>query len=147
MKILGKTLQTEPIKWKIGPYHPSLPGPMIFNFELDGEVIVNSFYETGFLHRGIEKTMSCHPWPVNIVFADRIDPEGAIYAELALCLAVEQLAKIHVPKRATQVRIVISELTRLSQHLRYIIDLARSVGADTVAHYVLRDREKVLRSL
>jgi NADH-quinone oxidoreductase subunit D len=63
---------------------------------------------------------------------------------MALCLAVEEIGKIEVPARAQAVRVVLSELARISSHLYFISRVASSVGAETVVHYVLRERERVL---
>lgn len=137
-------LQTDVTTWEIGPYHGALPGPMRVRFQLDGEVIIAAKVETGFLHRGLEKAMELHPWEAATVYADHLDSEGAFFGELALCLAVEEIAGIEVPSRAQAIRVVISEIARISSHLVYAARLARSVGAETLVHYVLRDREKLL---
>jgi NADH-quinone oxidoreductase subunit D len=79
-----------------------------------------------------------------INYADRLDPENAAFGELALCLAVEKLGGITVPERAQGIRVILSEMTRVSNHFGFLARMADSVGADTMKHYVLRDREKVL---
>jgi NADH-quinone oxidoreductase subunit D len=61
-----------------------------------------------------------------------------------LCLAVEEIAGIAVPPRARSIRIVLSELSRISGHLLYVVRLAKSCSAENLMHYVLRDRERVL---
>jgi NADH-quinone oxidoreductase subunit D len=137
-------LYTDLTDWTIGPYHGALPGPMRIHLRLDGEVIVDGFVEKGFLHRGLEKTLELHPWQAAVSYADRLDPEAAAFGELALCLAVEEIGEITVPPRARVIRTIISELTRVSAHLGYLARVARSVGSETMVHYVLRDREKIL---
>ena len=117
---------------------------MKLRLDLDGEIIVSGSVETGYLHRGIEKCFELHSWQSSVAYADHLDPEGAAFGELALCLAVEEVAEIEVPARARMIRVVLSELTRISSHMGYIVRMARAVGAETMMHYVLRDRERVL---
>jgi len=137
-------LKTELAKLELGPFDAALPGPLRLLMDLDGEVIVSAKLETGFVHRGLEKALERQRWIASISYADRLDPEAPIFGELALCLAVEEIAEIKVPVRAEQVRVLLSELGRISCHMEYLVRVARAVGSDTMIHYVLRDREKIL---
>jgi NADH-quinone oxidoreductase subunit D len=128
----------------IGPFHPSLPGPLKLSLQLEGEVVVDGKIETGFVHRGLEKCTETRPWIASIVYADRLDPEASAFAELALCMAVEEVMGTEVPDRAKSIRIAVSELTRISVHLGFLVRMADACGAQTFSHYVLRDRERVL---
>jgi NADH-quinone oxidoreductase subunit D len=139
-----ESLSTDLTTWEIGPYHGSLPGPIKLRLKLDGEIIVSGEVETGYLHRGLEKAFELHSWQSSISYADRLDAEGAAFGEFALCQAVEQIAEIDVPARAQAIRIILSELTRISSHMGFIVRMARAVGAETMVHYVLRDRERIL---
>ncbi|MEO5969547.1 MAG: hypothetical protein ABIQ95_06435 [Bdellovibrionia bacterium] len=130
--------------WEIGPYHGSLPAPMRMSLSLDGEIIASCKVETGFLHRGLEKTCELHPWQAVISYADHLDPEVAVFGELAVCLAVEEIGDIEIPPRAKSIRIILCELSRISAHLTFIVRMAKAVGSETIIHYVLRDREKIL---
>ncbi|MFZ9595161.1 MAG: NADH-quinone oxidoreductase subunit D [Bdellovibrionia bacterium] len=129
---------------EIGPYHGAFPSPMRMRLSLDGEIIARAEVETGFLHRGLEKACELHPWFSLVSYADHLDPEVALFGELAVCLAVEQICEISVPKRAKAIRMILSELTRISAHLAYLVRMAKVVGSETIIHYVLRDREKIL---
>jgi NADH-quinone oxidoreductase subunit D len=73
-----------------------------------------------------------------------LDPEGSVFGELSVCLAVEDLLGVQVPPRAQAIRLALCELTRISSHLAFIVRIAHAVGADTMAQYVLRDRERIL---
>ena len=137
-------LSTDLTPWVIGPYHSALPGPLRAHLDLDGEIIAAARIERGFLHRGLEKTLELHSWQASMAYADRLDPEGAAFGELALCLAAEEIAEIPIPLRAQSIRVILCELTRISCHLAYIARIASAVGADTMVHYVLRDRERIL---
>ena len=140
----GELLRTDLTTWEIGPYHGALPGPMRLKLTLDGEIIVSGEAETGFLHRGLEKAIELHGWRSSVVYSDHLDPEAAIFGELALCMAVEEIADYTIPARATSIRTILSELARIGSHMLYIVKVANSVGAETLVHYVLRDRERIL---
>ncbi|MBC7691268.1 MAG: NADH-quinone oxidoreductase subunit D [Methylotenera sp.] len=141
---LREYLATDFTNWSLGPYHPALPGPMMLRLQLDGEIIVSGETEAGFLHRGLEKALERHSWQSSLTYADRLDPESAIFGELAVCLAAEEIAGIDVPRRAQNIRVILSELTRISSHLGFLARMAKAVGSTPMFHYVLRDRERVL---
>lgn len=137
-------LRSDLTTWQIGPYHEALPGPMLLKLVLDGEIIVAGGVETGFLHKSLEKAIELHSWQAALPYSDRLDPESAVFGELALCLAVEQIADTIVPERAQRVRVILSELARIASHFAHFVKMARAVGADTVQYYVMRDRERIL---
>ena len=137
-------LRSDLTTWQIGLYHEALPGPMLLKVVLDGEIIVSGAIETGFLHKSLEKAIELHSWQAALPYSDRLDPESAVFGELALCLAVEEISDITVPERARKVRVILSELARVASHLAHFVKMARAVGADTVQYYVMRDREKIL---
>jgi NADH:ubiquinone oxidoreductase subunit D len=85
LKYTSEFLQTDLTLWELGPYHPFLPGPIRLALTLDGEVIVSSEIETGFLHRGLEKAFERRLWQSALAYADHLDPEGAVFGELAVC--------------------------------------------------------------
>lgn len=137
-------LKTDLTTWEIGPYHSALPGPMRLRLQLDGEIVVSCQVETGYLHRGLEKACELHSWPSLVVYADHLDPEVAVFGELVTCMAVEEIAGIEAPPRAQSIRLLLAELARISGHLAFVVRMAKAVGSETVIHYVLRDREKIL---
>lgn len=137
-------LQTDLTTWEIGPYHGALPGPVRLKLSLDGEVIVRGQVETGYLHRGLEKAMELHRWQSAIAYSDHLDPENAVFGELALCMAVESVARVSVSPRAQYIRMIVCELSRISSHLGFIARMAKVVSSGSAFHFVLRDREKVI---
>lgn len=143
-KIIGTDARSDLTTWEIGPYHGSLPAPMRLILSLDGEIIDECRVETGFLHRGLEKTFEIHSWKASIPYADHLDPEVAIFGGLVFCMAVEEIAEIGVSERAQCIRLIIAELSRVSAHLAYMLRMAKAVGSDVILHYLLRDREKIL---
>ena len=136
--------ETDLTTWEIGPFHGSLTGPMRLKLRLDGEIIAHCQVETGFLHRGLEKACELHAWRSSVAYLDHLDPENAVFGELVLCLAVEEISELKVPPRANSIRMILAELTRISAHLAFMVRVAKSVGAETIVHYMLRDREKIL---
>src|SRR4051794_13135009 len=106
--------RTDLTTWEIGPYHGSLPAPMRLTLSLDGEIISQCQVETGFLHRGLEKACELHSWRSAVAYADHLDPEVAVFGELALCMAVEEIGDVTVPPRAQAIRLILAELTRVS---------------------------------
>ncbi|MGE0614803.1 MAG: NADH-quinone oxidoreductase subunit D [Bacteriovoracia bacterium] len=138
---LFSTVQTA---WELGPFHPGLPGPMALKLQLDGEMITGVHCESGFFHRGVEKAIELQQWYSVMPYADRIDSETALFTELAVCLAVEEIAGLQVSPRANRIRVTLCELNRISAHLGALLRIAKTVELETVMHYVLRDREKIL---
>lgn len=144
MRFSQECLSTELSLMHLGPIHPSLPGPMKLALQVDGERIVRAEIETGYLHKGLEKSYENRNWFASMIPTDRIDSEGSIFAEMALCMAVEQICNIQVPRRAQMIRLILSELNRVSCHLTYLARVAQSVGFETTTHYILRERELIL---
>jgi len=141
--LVQSTMATDLTLWEVGPYHSGLPAPMRLKLKLDGEIIVHTEVEIGFLHKGLEKACELHPWSSLIPYAGHLDPEAAVFGEWSVCLAVEELGGFAVPPRAQGIRIILAELSRISSHLGFVVRMARAVGSETVIHYVLRDREKI----
>jgi NADH-quinone oxidoreductase subunit D len=141
---MNEILRADLSRWEMGPYHQALPGPMILRLSSDGEVIVSAETQVGFLHRGLEKAFEGHHWISTLSYADHLDPEVSIFGETAVCLAAEEVGKIPVPPRAQVIRVVLLELARISSHMAFVVRFAKSMGAETLVHYVLRDRERVL---
>lgn len=136
--------ETDLVPHSIGPYHRDLPGPFKVKMYFDGEVIGYCSTESGYLHRGLEKTMELQGWSSLIPYADHVDPDAAVFCELALCLSVESIEGLQVPTRAKYIRMVVCELARISSHLGNMTRVARAVGSETIVHFLLRDREKIL---
>lgn len=145
MESVGQNfLATDPVQLNIGPYHNALPGPVRLQLTMDGEIIVHCEIENGFLHRGFEKICEGLRWKSLIPYADRLDPEASVFGELVVCMAVENLCGFRAPPRGQMIRVMLSELARISSHLLYIVNIAKVSGSDSVVQYLLRDREKVL---
>jgi len=112
---------------------------------LDGEVIVDVEPVIGYLHRGIEKLAEGRTYTQNIPLTDRLDYLASMTNNFAYVLAVERLAGISVPERAEYLRIIVSEMMRISSHLMGIGFFLNDLGAMmTPVLYMWREREKIL---
>lgn len=128
----------------MGPQHPATHGVLRVLLRLDGETVIASVPELGYLHRGYEKmaeNMSYHEF---IPHTDRLDYLSPMANNVAWALAVEKLAGIEAPPRAQYIRMMVAELARIASHLVAIGALAMDVGALTVFLWTLREREKIL---
>lgn len=125
----------------MGPQHPSTHGVLRLIVTLDGEIVVKVVPDIGFLHRNFEKIVEGWAYPGIVPFSDRNDYLSAITNEIAVCLAVEQLAEIEVPPRATYLRVLFSELQRIISHLLFYGTFGLDLGAFTPFMYAFRERE------
>src|SRR4030043_2030354 len=139
------TFKTESFVVNAGPQHPSTHGLFRMRFTLDGEVIQDVEPVFGYLHRGIEKLAEGLNYTQNIVFTDRMDYVTSMSNNHAYVLAVEKLAGIQVPERAEYLRVIMTELMRISSHLMTVGFLLNELGAFmTPLLYMFREREKIL---
>src|ERR1700692_935218 len=131
----------------MGPQHPSTHGVLRVLLELDGETVVKTDVDIGYLHTGIEKTAEALTYSQTITITDRMDYLAPLSNNLAYCLAVEKLLGIKVPKRAQYIRVLLTELTRIASHLVWLGTHAMDLGAVSVMLYCFREREDILRIL
>ena len=129
----------------IGPVHPALKEPVMFEFEIEGERIVNVDFKVGHVHRGIEWMGMNFKNPLQIIpIAERICGICNISHPFAYCIAIENAANIEVPERAHYIRAIIAELERIHSHILWAGVAAHEIGFDSVLYLTWRIREKVL---
>src|SRR5215813_14176527 len=128
----------------MGPQHPSTHGVLRVALELDGETVVEARPIIGYLHTGMEKQAEYKTYTQSITPTDRMDYLAPMSNNLGLCLAAEKLVGITVPERVQAIRVLLTELTRISAHCVWLGTHALDIGAMTVFWYCFREREKVL---
>ena len=142
----ASALHEERIVVNMGPQHPSTHGVLRLILELDGETVTEARAGIGYLHTGIEKNMEFRTWVQGVTFCTRMDYLSPMFQETAYCLGVEKLLGItdQVPERATIIRVLMMELTRISSHMVAMATGGMEMGATTVMTVGFREREKVL---
>jgi NADH-quinone oxidoreductase subunit D len=127
-----------------GPNHPSTHGVLRLVVDLHGEEVVGLAAVVGYLHTGFEKSMEQKTWWKGITYPERIDYVSFQYNELVFVLAIEQLLAIEVPPRATWMRMLLCELTRIQSHLVWLATAALELGAISMFWYCFRERDRIL---
>jgi NADH-quinone oxidoreductase subunit D len=125
----------------MGPSHPSMHGIVRIMVELDGERVLNSEVEIGYLHRAFEKTCENRTWFNLLPYTDRLNYVSPLINNAGYALAMEKLLGIEAPERAQYIRVLMSELSRISDHLTSIGAMGMEVGAFTVFLYMMKARE------
>ncbi|HEY0187447.1 MAG TPA: NADH-quinone oxidoreductase subunit D [Cellulomonas sp.] len=131
----------------MGPQHPSTHGVLRLMLEIDGETVTEARAGIGYLHTGIEKNMEFRTWTQGVTYCTRMDYVAPLFQEAAYCLAVEKLLGItdQVPERASQIRVLMMELNRISSHLVCLGTGGNELGATTIMIMGFTAREEILR--
>jgi NADH-quinone oxidoreductase subunit D len=127
-----------------GPNHPSTHGVLRLVVDLDGERVVGLRAVIGYLHTGFEKSMEQKTWWKAITYPERIDYVSFQANELVFVLAIEKLLGVEVPPKATWMRMLLVELTRVHSHLVWLGTSALELGAISMFWYAFRERDRIL---
>ncbi|MGK2947164.1 MAG: NADH dehydrogenase (quinone) subunit D [Acidimicrobiales bacterium] len=133
----------------MGPQHPSTHGVLRLMLELEGETVLRTKPIVGYLHTGMEKTgedLTYLQGPTNVT---RMDYAAPLFNELVFSLTTEKLLGIDedIPPRAQWIRMLLTELNRITSHLLFLATNGMDVGAVSMMLYGWRDREEGLRVL
>ncbi|MBV8374364.1 MAG: NADH-quinone oxidoreductase subunit D [Candidatus Eremiobacteraeota bacterium] len=130
----------------MGPQHPSTHGVLQIMLEIEGESVVKAEPEIGYLHTGIEKTAESLFWSQAQTVIERMDYLAPESNSLCYALAVEKLLGItdRIPERATIVRVLLMELTRVASHCVWLGTHGIDLGALSVFFYTFDFREDIL---
>ncbi len=136
-----KATETRSMLLNVGPQHPAMHGIVRIITELDGETVINADVEIGYLHRAFEKMCEQGPYNNAIPYTDRLNYVSPLINNIGYCMAVERLLGIQTPERCQYIRVVMSEISRVTDHLTCIGASAMELGAFTVFLYMIKARE------
>jgi NADH-quinone oxidoreductase subunit D len=131
----------------MGPQHPSTHGVLRLMLELQGETVLRCKPIIGYLHTGMEKTGESLTFMQGGTNVTRMDYLSPLNCELVFAMATEKLLGIdgEIPERAVWIRMLMSELNRMSSHLLFMATNGMDIGAVSMMLYGWREREIVLR--
>ncbi len=134
---------SELMRVNIGPSHPAMHGTVRIVADLDGERIVNADIEPGFLHRGFEKESEAATYTQIFPYTDRLNYVSPLINNVGYAMAVEKLLGIgnDIPLRAQYIRVLVSEISRICDHLTCVCASAMELGAFTIFFYYIKARE------
>ncbi len=127
----------------IGPSHPATHGTFRIMAVLDGERIVESDVEIGYLHRCFEKMAETHTWEQVIPYTDRLNYCSSFINNVGYCRTVEQMLDVEVPPRAVWARTILSEFSRIMDHCVCNAATLVDAGALTNFWYLFQPREEI----
>ena len=127
-----------------GPQHPAAHGVLRLVLEMNGEVVDRADPHIGLLHRGTEKLIEYKTFMQALPYFDRLDYVSMMCQEHAYSLAIEKLLNAEVPLRGQYIRVLVSEITRLLNHLLALTTHAMDVGALTPFLWAFEERERLM---
>jgi NAD(P)H-quinone oxidoreductase subunit H len=137
------TTKTDPMIVSMGPHHPSMHGVLRLIVTLDGENVVDCEPILGYLHRGMEKIAENRTTLQYLPYVTRWDYLATMFTEAITVNAPERLANIQVPRRASYIRVIMLELSRIASHLLWLGPFMADIGAQTPFFYIFREREMI----
>jgi len=145
--LLAEAPEDQTMIINMGPQHPSTHGVLRLMLELQGETVLRCKPIIGYLHTGMEKTGEALTYMQGGTNVTRMDYLSPLNNELVFSMAVEKLLGIDgdIPERAVWMRMLLSELNRMSSHLLFLATNGMDLGAVSMMLYGWREREDVLR--
>ncbi|HZP36638.1 MAG TPA: NADH-quinone oxidoreductase subunit D [Methylomirabilota bacterium] len=132
---------SKPLYVNMGPAHPAMHGIVRILAELDGETVVKTDVEIGYLHRAFEKQCESGPYNNAIPYTDRLNYVSPLINNFGYCSAIEKLLGIEVTERCKYIRVIMSEISRICDHLTCVGAASMELGAFTVFLYMIKARE------
>ena len=136
-------LTEEPMELYLGPVHPAMHGTVRIIAKVDGEVLKDTDVEVGFLHRGFEKMCEESTWVQCLPYTDRLNYVSPLINNVGYMLAVEKLMGIQDPPRSQYIRVIVSEISRITDHLTCVGAGAMELGGFTAFLYFIKAREEL----
>ena len=130
----------------MGPQHPSTHGVLQVVVEISGEIVEKLEMEIGYLHTGIEKTCENLFWTQSSTGIERMDYLNPLGNALCYMLGVEKLLGVtdEIPERASQIRVLLCELSRIASHCVWLGTGGIDLGAISTFFYTFDIREDIL---
>jgi len=138
------SLETSDMTLNIGPQHPSTHGVLRLVARVDGERAFDVHPVIGYMHRGYEKLSEVRTYPQITTLVNRIDWVSGYANEVPFIVAAEKLMQLEVPERAQYIRLILTEMARISSHLVFMASYPLELGAATPLFFALRERERIL---
>jgi NADH-quinone oxidoreductase subunit D len=138
---IQRDARPESMLLNMGPSHPAMHGTVRIMLELDAEKILNAEVEVGYLHRGFEKTCENKTYFNLLIYTDRLNYVSPLINNLGYAMTMEKMLGVAVPERAQLIRVLMSELSRVSDHLTCLAAMTMECGAFTVFLYMMKARE------
>ena len=141
----GTEAEAKQATWTLnfGPQHPATHTTLRLILELDGERIIKATPDIGYLHSGFEKLGEHLNFNQYVTVVDRTNYISPPLNEVAWHGAVEKLLDIDLTPRCKYIRVIISELARISDHLLCTGAAALDLGAFTAFLYAFNLREQI----
>jgi NADH-quinone oxidoreductase subunit D len=133
--------ETKNMLLNIGPSHPAMHGVIRLITELEAETVTKVEAEIGYLHRAFEKSCENSSWTQAIPYTDRLNYVSPLINNFGYCAAVEKLLALTITERCQYIRVIMSEVSRITDHLTCIAASAMELGAMTAFLYLMKARE------
>ncbi|AXR59513.1 NADH-quinone oxidoreductase subunit D [Leptospira mayottensis] len=127
----------------LGPSHPATHGILQNVIQIDGERIVEAESVIGYVHRCFEKLGERYTYNQFLVCTDRMNYVSTPLNNIGWILAVEKMMQVDVPDRVTYVRMIISELSRIMDHIICTGILGVDLGAFSGMLHLFHHRENI----
>jgi NADH-quinone oxidoreductase subunit D len=137
----GSNREVKSMLLNVGPSHPAMHGVIRLVTELEGETVVKVDAEIGYLHRAFEKSAEESSWTQVIPYTDRLNYVSPLINNFGYCAAVEKLLGMEITDRCKYLRVLMSEISRVTDHLTCIAASAMELGAMTAFLYLMKARE------
>jgi NADH-quinone oxidoreductase subunit D len=137
--------EPQPYVWTLnfGPQHPATHTTFRIVLKLDGERVLEAMPDVGFLHSGFEKLGESLDFNQYVTITDRMNYVSPMSNNVGWHLAVEKLLGIETPPRCQYIRVIVSELSRISDHLLCLGAMGLDTGAFTHFIYAFNAREQL----
>ena len=134
-------LDSQSMMINMGPAHPAMHGVIRIVLKLDGERVIDADVEIGYLHRAFEKSAEQGNYLQVIPYTYRLNYVSPLINNFGYVCAVEKLLGIQCTERANYIRVILSEISRVTDHLTCIGASAMELGSFTAFLYLMKARE------